>query len=45
MSLFDYVERELHRIRRSRKLPGGVVLTGGTAKLPGIAELPKISSS
>lgn len=39
--LFEYVEKELQRIRRSRKLPGGVVLTGGTAKLPGIAEFAK----
>ena len=39
--LFDYVDKELHKIRRSRKLPGGVVLTGGTAKLPGIAEFAK----
>jgi cell division protein FtsA len=36
--LFEYVDKELQRIRRSRKLPGGVVLNGGTAKLPGIAE-------
>lgn len=39
--LFDYVDRELHKIRRSRKLPGGVVLTGGTAKLPGLAEFAR----
>jgi cell division protein FtsA len=39
--LFEYVDKELHKIRRSRKLPGGVVLTGGTAKLPGIAEFAK----
>ncbi len=39
--LFEYVDRELHRIRRARKLPGGVVLTGGTAKLPGIADFAK----
>jgi cell division protein FtsA len=39
--LLEYVDKELHRIRRSRKLPGGVVLTGGTAKLPGIAEFSK----
>jgi cell division protein FtsA len=39
--LFDYVDRELQKIRRSRKLPGGVVITGGTAKLPGIAEFAK----
>lgn len=36
--LFEYVDKELQRIKRSRKLPGGAVLTGGTAKLPGIAE-------
>lgn len=36
--LFEYVDKELQRIRKSRKLPGGVVLNGGTAKLPGIAE-------
>lgn len=39
--IFDYVDKELHKIRRSRKLPGGVVLTGGTAKLPGIADFAK----
>jgi cell division protein FtsA len=39
--LFEYVNKELIRIRRARKLPGGVVLTGGTAKLPGIAEFAK----
>jgi cell division ATPase FtsA len=31
----------LHKIRRSQKLPGGVVLVGGTAKLPGIADFTK----
>ncbi len=36
--LFEMVDKELKRIHRSRKLPGGVVLVGGTAKLPGIAE-------
>lgn len=35
--LFEYVDKELSKIHRSRKLPGGVVLTGGTAKLPGLA--------
>ena len=39
--LFEYVDKELHKIRRSRKLPGGILLTGGTAKLPGIAEFAK----
>lgn len=35
--LLEYVDKELKNISRSRKLPGGVVLVGGTAKLPGIA--------
>lgn len=39
--LFEYVNKELVRIHRARKLPGGVVLTGGTAKLPGIADYAK----
>ncbi|CAN5347486.1 cell division protein FtsA [soil metagenome] len=39
--IFEYVDKELQRIRKSRKLPGGVVLNGGTAKLPGIAEYAK----
>ncbi len=39
--LFEYVDKELKKIQRSRKLPGGVVLVGGTAKMPGIAEFAK----
>lgn len=39
--LFEMVDKELRRIGRSRKLPGGVVLVGGTSKLPGIASLAK----
>lgn len=39
--LFEYVNKELARIHRAHKLPGGVVLVGGTAKLPGIAEFAK----
>jgi cell division protein FtsA len=39
--LFDYIDKELQRIKRSRKLPGGAVVTGGTAKLPGIADFAK----
>ncbi len=34
--LFDLVEKELRSINKSRKLPGGVVLVGGSVKLPGI---------
>lgn len=39
--IFEYVDKELQKIHRSRKLPGGAVLVGGTAKLPGIAEFAK----
>jgi cell division protein FtsA len=39
--IFEFVEKELQRIRRARKLPGGVVIVGGTAKLPGIAEFAR----
>lgn len=39
--LFEYVDKELKKIGRSRKLPGGVVIVGGTAKLPGLAEYAK----
>lgn len=39
--LFEFVDKELHKIRRSRKLPGGVVLTGGTAQLPGLVDFAK----
>lgn len=39
--LLDYVDKELKKIQRSRKLPGGIVLTGGTSKLPGLADFTK----
>jgi cell division protein FtsA len=39
--LFDYVQKELQRIHRAHKLPGGVVIVGGTSKLPGMAEFAK----
>ena len=39
--LFEYVDKELQKIKKSRKLPGGIVITGGTAKLPGIDEFAK----
>lgn len=34
--LFESVDKELAKIGLSKKLPGGVCLTGGTAQLPGI---------
>jgi cell division protein FtsA len=39
--LLEYVDRELQKIKRSRKLPGGIVLSGGTAKLPGLDEFAR----
>jgi cell division protein FtsA len=39
--LLEYVEKELQRIRRARKLPGGVVIVGGSAVLPGLAEFAR----
>ncbi len=39
--LLEYVDKELHKIRRAGKLPGGAVIVGGTAKLPGLAEFAK----
>ncbi|HZP55589.1 MAG TPA: cell division protein FtsA [Candidatus Saccharimonadales bacterium] len=39
--ILELVDREFKKIRRSRKLPGGVVLVGGTANLPGIVDFTK----
>ncbi len=39
--LFELIERELKKADKSRKLPGGVVLTGGTSQLPGLAAFAK----
>jgi cell division protein FtsA len=39
--ILDYADRELKKIHRSRKLPGGVVLTGGSSKLPGLVDVTK----
>jgi cell division protein FtsA len=39
--LLEYVDKELQKIKRSRKLPGGIVITGGSAKLPGIDEFSR----
>lgn len=39
--ILDFVEKELKKVHRSRKLPGGVVLVGGTSKIPGIASFTK----
>lgn len=39
--LLEYVDKELKKIQKSRKLPGGVVLVGGTAHLPGLTDFTK----
>lgn len=39
--LLEFVDKELTRIHRSHKLPGGIVLVGGTANLPGLAKFTK----
>lgn len=39
--LFEVVNKELKKISKDGRLPGGVVLTGGGALLPGIDELAK----
>jgi len=39
--IFELVQKELHSIGRASKLPGGVVLTGGGALMPGIEEYAK----
>lgn len=41
--LFGFINKELKSIGREKLLPAGVVLTGGTAKLPGIVDLAKDS--
>ncbi len=33
----ELIDKELKKIQRSHKLPGGVTIVGGTAKLPGLA--------
>jgi len=40
-ALLELVDKELKKIHRSQKLPGGVVLVGGSAKIPGLAEFAK----
>jgi cell division protein FtsA len=39
--LLELVDKELRRVHRSRKLPGGVVLVGGSSKLPGLASFTR----
>lgn len=39
--IFSLVNKELKAIERSGKLPGGIVIVGGGAKIPGIVDLAK----
>ena len=39
--IFDAVQKELRRAGRAGQLPSGIVLTGGSAKIKGIAEYAK----
>lgn len=39
--LLEFVQKELQKIHKSKKLPGGVVLTGGTSALPGLVGFVK----
>jgi len=39
--IFDQVKKELKKISKDKKLPGGIVLTGGGAKMKGLVELAK----
>lgn len=39
--IFEMVDQELKKINKDGQLPAGVVLTGGTAKLPGIVDVAK----
>jgi cell division protein FtsA len=41
--IFERINKELKSVGRAAKLPGGVVLTGGSAQLKGIAEYAKQS--
>lgn len=39
--LLEMIDHELKKIGKSRKLPGGVVIVGGSAELPGLATFAK----
>jgi len=41
LEVFDLVNKELKKIFRQARLPAGIVLTGGGARLPGIKEIAK----
>lgn len=39
--LFEFIEKELRRVGKAQKLPGGAVIVGGTAQLQGVADYAK----
>ncbi len=39
--LFELIDKELKNIGRSRKLPGGIIFTGGSAQIKDIAEFAR----
>lgn len=39
--IFELVDKELAKISRSKKLPGGVTITGGSAQLPGVDDVAR----
>jgi cell division protein FtsA len=39
--LFELVDKELKKIGKSRKLPGGLIFTGGTSNIKGLANYAK----
>lgn len=39
--IFSLIRKELNRMKKGSLLPGGIVLTGGGAKLPGIVDYAK----
>lgn len=39
--IFSLVDKELKKLDRSGKLPGGVILVGGGVKLPGVVDLAR----
>jgi cell division protein FtsA len=39
--LFELIDKELKKVGKSRKLPGGIIFTGGTAKINGLASFAR----
>lgn len=39
--IFEYIEKTLKKIHKFQKLPGGIVIVGGSANIPGLASMAK----